>query len=160
MAAGDRLLTPDNVERHPEAWLHAAGDAARLYFLARGPEEYVEFVDWIESVALQVGDDYYVTLARALKKTPDAAVVLRDLARARHDGYVEAWATLDHAYDVAEDDPTTAMTLVESEVIAASGIRECATRSACSQPWLPVRPATLPNASPLPASSWRRRRPS
>ena len=70
MAAADRLLTDDNAQRYGVEWLSAANRSDGLYWLARGPEQHAAFLERVERVAAQLGDDYHLAQARWHKDRP------------------------------------------------------------------------------------------
>jgi DNA-binding CsgD family transcriptional regulator len=124
MVAADHLLTDDNAARYTAQCVTAAYSSADLYFSARGPNDYGKHLQWIETVAGQLGDEYHVGLARWREETFDTRAVLRDIARERGDRYVEAWATINLASEFAQNDPVAAAPLLlqADAVAAASGM--------------------------------------
>jgi predicted ATPase/DNA-binding CsgD family transcriptional regulator len=122
MVPADRLLTAANAERYGSDWLAAAQSAAGLHFHARGEAAFINLVDRIENTARANGDEYHLALARYQKSLSDAEVV-RDLARARRDVYVEAEATIAYACQLAEADPDAAVHLIEEATSIATASR-------------------------------------
>jgi predicted ATPase/class 3 adenylate cyclase/DNA-binding CsgD family transcriptional regulator len=112
MAAADRLLTDDNAQRYGAEWLAAASNSEDLYWLARGPYEHNALSERIARVAVDVGDDYHLALARWHNDPPRTIAAARDMARARGDRYNEAYATIDLAYDLADNEPAAAAPLL------------------------------------------------
>ena len=125
IAAADLLLTDDNAQQFGVEWLSAANRADGLYWLTRGPAEHAAFLERVERVALQLGDDYH--LAQSRWHTGAAAIAaVRDMARDRGDHWLEAEATIALASRFAEDEPAAATDLLleANAVAAASGNRD------------------------------------
>ena len=57
MAAADRLLTDENAQRYGAEWLAAAWRTSALYFWREGQRKSMPFLERIEAVAAQRGDD-------------------------------------------------------------------------------------------------------
>ena len=125
MAAADRLLTDDNAQRYSAEWLVAAWRTSALYFSARGPAEVMRFLERIEAVAAQRGDEFYRRLARWPKESCVTDAAWRDLARQQADRHLQAWVPIWLAWVLAEDDPAAAAPVVAEAdaVAAASGMR-------------------------------------
>ena len=94
MAAADRLLTDDNAQRYSAEWLAAAWRTSFLYFSARGPAEAMPFLERIEAVAAQQGDEFYRRLARWPKEPCVTDAAWRDLAREQADRHLQAWVPI------------------------------------------------------------------
>ena len=105
MAAADRLLTDDNAQRYGAEWLAAAWRTSFLYFSARGPAEAMPFLERIEAVAAEHGDEFYRRLARWPKEPRVVDAAWRDLAREQADRHLQAWVPIMLACDLAEDRP-------------------------------------------------------
>ena len=120
MAAGDRLLAPDNAVLHPARWMAAAVSAAIPVLYARGPSAFVELLALVEQTATAQDDQYHLALSRwLLEMNATTSATLRDRARERREPYAEALATVELAIDLAETDPRLAgPALAESERIA------------------------------------------
>jgi hypothetical protein len=100
MAAADRLLTDDNAEHDGADWLAAAWRTAFLYFQARGPAEMARFLERIEAVAGQRGDEFYRQLARYRKERCIHDAAWRQLVRQQGDRYLDVWVPLIAAQDL------------------------------------------------------------
>jgi predicted ATPase/class 3 adenylate cyclase/DNA-binding CsgD family transcriptional regulator len=126
MTAIDRLLTDVNAEEYGTAWLSAAHNAAHLVWMVRGPAEHAAFLDRIATVAIRLGDDYQLAIARWAKELPGTGVILREMAREQGDRYLETAATLGLAAELAIDEPNNAGPMVSEAVILAdsSGFRD------------------------------------
>jgi predicted ATPase/class 3 adenylate cyclase/DNA-binding CsgD family transcriptional regulator len=125
MAAADALLTDENALHHGDEWLAAAWRTSALYFSSRGTAAELPFLERIESVASQRGDEFYRRLARWPKEPCVTDPAWRRLAGQRGDRYFDAWVPINLARRLAEDDPAAA-TLVMNEAeaaAAASGMR-------------------------------------
>jgi predicted ATPase/class 3 adenylate cyclase/DNA-binding CsgD family transcriptional regulator len=109
----DRLLTDDNALHHAPAWLSAATETALLVFRARGITEASALVERVEHVARDACDDYHAALARVLVRVSRSDLeLIRDLARERDDGYLEAEMTIQLASLVGNEDPVAAAPLL------------------------------------------------
>jgi predicted ATPase/class 3 adenylate cyclase len=118
--AADRLLTDEIAHPYGSEWLAAANDAAALYWSARGPSAHIEVLERIEGIAAAFDDEYQLARAR-FYQSPESRALVRDMARACGDRYVEAEATIYLAYGRAEDQPAEATDLlVEAGSLAVS----------------------------------------
>ena len=106
--AAGRLLTDDNAEQHPNAWLAAAEGAVRLYQAVQGPARAYALVDRIEQVAITSGDEYHLALARYYRGGRDEGIRALDLATQQGDRYRTMWLALVIAFCDADDDPAIA----------------------------------------------------
>jgi predicted ATPase/class 3 adenylate cyclase/DNA-binding CsgD family transcriptional regulator len=125
MWAADRLLTDDNAKRYGREWLAAAWRTSILCFSARGPAAVMPFLERMEAVAADRGDGFYRRLARWPKESAVIDAAWRDLARQHADRYLRAWAPVQLAFVMAEDEPAAAAPVVTEAdaVAAASGMR-------------------------------------
>jgi predicted ATPase/class 3 adenylate cyclase/DNA-binding CsgD family transcriptional regulator len=108
MPAAGRLLTDDNAEHHPKAWLAAAEGAIYLYEAVQGPARAWALVDRIEQVAMNFGDEYHLALARFHRGGRDEGIRALGLATQRGDRYLTMWLALFVAFCDGEDDPAVA----------------------------------------------------
>ena len=125
--AAERLLNPDNAERHGNAWLDAVNECSDLVTAILGRREWHALNGLAQQVAQQRGDDYRLAIAQ-LVKDPDeleAATALQELAEQRGDRYWQTTAAIQIAAQLAEDDPAAAKPLLaEADALAqASGSR-------------------------------------
>jgi predicted ATPase/class 3 adenylate cyclase/DNA-binding CsgD family transcriptional regulator len=125
MFAADRLLTDENARRFGSEWLAAAWRTSLLYLSARGPAELMPFLERIEAVAAERGDDFYRRLARWPKESLITDAARRDLVRQPADRYLQAWVPIFLAWLLAEVDPAAAAPAVaDADAVAvASGMR-------------------------------------
>jgi DNA-binding CsgD family transcriptional regulator len=121
--AGDALLTDDNAQHYSRLWLTAAEATAPHYLFVRGQAEYERLVRRLENVALLLGDDYRVELARSLlNQDANHGAALLDRARQLGDPYGQALAAVITAEALSDTDPTAALSYLERHetVVAAS----------------------------------------
>ena len=163
MAAADRLLTDDNAEHDGADWLAAAWRTAFLYFHARGPAEMARFLERIEAVAGQRGDEFYRQLARYRKERCIHDAAWRQLVRQQGDRYLDVWVPLIAAQDLAEDDPVAAIAVLDEAAATAeaTGMRSLREMSIVAQAEVACSTGDLTTALELtrdllerPFSSW------
>jgi predicted ATPase len=119
--AADRLLTDENAALYGAAWLPAAIGSAWLW--SQGTQKSICLLERVEKVAMRLGDDYHAALARWIPTLePAQCIFIRTLARKRGDRYIEAYATVELANQLAEDSPREAASaLLEADAVAGPG---------------------------------------
>ena len=82
--------------------------AATLYLAALGSDEWHGLLDRTEEVAIEAGDDYHLTIARARRGGREESSRVRELASSRGDHFLTTRAAVFVALCVTEDDPAEA----------------------------------------------------
>jgi predicted ATPase/class 3 adenylate cyclase/DNA-binding CsgD family transcriptional regulator len=112
----ERLLTDDNADLYPSAWVHATNAVAVPLDTALGDGAALPFVERAEQLATDAGDELHAAVARWLRGfTVERCVALRDLAHAQGETYLEALATMALAKVEVSRDPTAALTMLDGE---------------------------------------------
>jgi predicted ATPase/class 3 adenylate cyclase/DNA-binding CsgD family transcriptional regulator len=122
LTAVDELLTEENAERFPVAWVAAAGTVFVLVGTARSWSDAAALLVRGQALAEEAGEEYWVALSRfLLRATEENSQRLRELAHQRGQRYVECIAVIGHAAAAVEADPLPALTaLDEPELLAAA----------------------------------------
>jgi predicted ATPase/DNA-binding CsgD family transcriptional regulator len=125
--AAERLLTRENAEEHPQAWLDAVSESSDVITGTQGRREWYELASLAQRVAGELGDDYRQAIARFVTNVDqlEEATAVRELAEQRGDGYWKTVAAIQIAWQIAEDDPAAANPLIAEadDLVRASGSR-------------------------------------
>lgn len=121
LAVADRLLTTENAQRHPRAWLPAA-EAATAFAFFGGTRDYFALLDQFEQLAADIGDEYHAAIARWYRNPydPETTAVVRDRARERAVAWVEALATIHLAVSLAVVSTSAPPVLAQADALAAA----------------------------------------
>ena len=101
----DRLLTEENTDAHPHAWVDAVSFAQQLVWTFRSRAEGDALGELMEQTAATFDDEYQVTLARFMNHGIDPADRVRELAHERGDRFVEATVIIQQSRLLINDDP-------------------------------------------------------